>query len=89
MSLVSGLQTRMGGVGRAGERWSVWLLSNRDKGRLDQRNCLSTEPAADQRGSHTQGLPVEHPTIGAGRYTLTAQALHWLTVFLILMILPA
>jgi cytochrome b561 len=31
---------------------------------------------------------VEHPTIGASRYTLTAQALHWLTVFLILMILP-
>ena len=27
-------------------------------------------------------------TIEAGRYTLTAQALHWLTVFLILMILP-
>jgi cytochrome b561 len=32
--------------------------------------------------------PVEHSTIEAGRYTLTAQALHWLTVFLILMILP-
>ena len=31
---------------------------------------------------------MQHPTIGAGRYTLTAQALHWLTVFLILMILP-
>lgn len=31
---------------------------------------------------------MEHPTIGASRYTLTAQALHWLTVFLILMILP-
>ena len=29
-----------------------------------------------------------HPAIEAGRYTLTAQALHWLTVFLILMILP-
>jgi cytochrome b561 len=28
------------------------------------------------------------PTIEAGRYTLTAQALHWLTVLLILMILP-
>jgi bacteriorhodopsin len=28
------------------------------------------------------------PAIEAGRYTLTAQALHWLTVFLILMILP-
>jgi cytochrome b561 len=27
-------------------------------------------------------------TIEAGRYTLTAQALHWLTVFLIVMILP-
>jgi cytochrome b561 len=31
---------------------------------------------------------LEHPTIGANRYTVTAQALHWLTVFLILMILP-
>src|ERR1700733_15435444 len=29
-----------------------------------------------------------HPAIEAGRYTLTAQALHWLTVLLILMILP-
>jgi cytochrome b561 len=31
---------------------------------------------------------VQHPTIETGRYTLTAQALHWLTVLLILMILP-
>jgi cytochrome b561 len=31
---------------------------------------------------------VQHSTIEARRYTLTAQALHWLTVFLILMILP-
>jgi cytochrome b561 len=31
---------------------------------------------------------VEPSPIEAGRYTLTAQALHWLTVFLILMILP-
>jgi cytochrome b561 len=31
---------------------------------------------------------VQHTTIDAGRYTLTAQALHWVTVFLILMILP-
>jgi cytochrome b len=29
-----------------------------------------------------------HPAIEVGRYTVTAQALHWLTVFLILMILP-
>ena len=29
-----------------------------------------------------------HPTIETGSYTLTAQALHWLTVLLILMILP-
>jgi cytochrome b561 len=29
-----------------------------------------------------------HPAIEADRYTLTAQALHWLTLFLILMILP-
>jgi Prokaryotic cytochrome b561 len=31
---------------------------------------------------------VQHPTIKTGSYTLTAQALHWLTVLLILMILP-
>jgi cytochrome b561 len=31
---------------------------------------------------------VQHPAIETGRYTLTAQALHWLTVLLILMILP-
>ena len=31
---------------------------------------------------------MQHPTIETGRYTLTAQALHWLTVLLILMILP-
>jgi cytochrome b561 len=31
---------------------------------------------------------MQHPTIDTGRYTLTAQALHWLTVLLILMILP-
>jgi cytochrome b561 len=31
---------------------------------------------------------VQHPTIEIGRYTLTAQALHWLTVLLILTILP-
>jgi len=31
---------------------------------------------------------VEHSKIETGRYTLTAQALHWLTVLLILMILP-
>jgi hypothetical protein len=31
---------------------------------------------------------VQHPTIETGRYTLIAQALHWLTVLLILMILP-
>jgi cytochrome b561 len=31
---------------------------------------------------------VQHPTIETGSYTLTAQALHWLTVLLILMILP-
>ena len=31
---------------------------------------------------------MQHPTTETGRYTLTAQALHWLTVFLILMILP-
>jgi cytochrome b561 len=31
---------------------------------------------------------LEQAIIGANRYTLTAQALHWLTVFFILMILP-
>jgi len=31
---------------------------------------------------------VQHPTTETGSYTLTAQALHWLTVLLILMILP-
>jgi cytochrome b561 len=31
---------------------------------------------------------VQHSKIETGRYTLTAQALHWLTVLLILMILP-
>jgi cytochrome b561 len=31
---------------------------------------------------------VQHPTTKTGRYTLTAQALHWLTVLLILTILP-
>jgi cytochrome b561 len=31
---------------------------------------------------------VQHPTMETSRYTLTAQALHWLTVLLILMILP-
>ena len=31
---------------------------------------------------------MQHPTIETGSYTLTAQALHWLTVLLILMILP-
>jgi cytochrome b561 len=31
---------------------------------------------------------VQHPTIETGRYTLTAQALHWLTVLLILTTLP-
>jgi cytochrome b561 len=33
-------------------------------------------------------FPVQHSTIETGSYTLTAQALHWLTVLLILMILP-
>ena len=31
---------------------------------------------------------MQHSKIETGRYTLTAQALHWLTVLLILMILP-
>ena len=31
---------------------------------------------------------MQHPTIETGSYTLTAQALHWLTVLLMLMILP-
>lgn len=31
---------------------------------------------------------MQHPTTETGSYTLTAQALHWLTVLLILMILP-
>jgi cytochrome b561 len=31
---------------------------------------------------------VQRPTTGTDSYTLTAQALHWLTVLLILMILP-
>jgi cytochrome b561 len=31
---------------------------------------------------------VQQPTIETGRYTLTAQALHWLTVLLFLIILP-
>jgi hypothetical protein len=35
-----------------------------------------------------RGLPVQHPTIKNGSYTPTAQALHWLTVLLIFMILP-
>ena len=31
---------------------------------------------------------MQRPTTGTDSYTLTAQALHWLTVLLILMILP-
>jgi cytochrome b561 len=50
----------------------AWNAKNRREGR---------QPRPDQ-------CRLSALTIEAGRYTLAAQALHWLTVFLILMILP-
>jgi hypothetical protein len=41
-----------------------------------------------RRAFTLEGVTVPHPTIETGSYTLTAQALHWLTVLLIFMIVP-